>query len=76
MKKSITKLLSAVLVLATLIGYLPVLAFAEEGNATATAITSLDDLVTGQYVLVATGTARAATVIDGTQSRKYLRKRS
>ncbi len=69
MKKKITKLLSAVLVLATLIGYLPVLAFAEEGNATATAITSLDDLVTGQYVLVAQGTGQAATAIDGTWLR-------
>ena len=66
MKKKITKLLSAVLVLATLIGYLPVLAFAEEGNATATAITSLDDLVTGQYVIEAQGTGKAATYKDGT----------
>lgn len=64
MKKKITKLLSAVLVLATLIGYLPVLAFAEEGGATATAITSLDDLVSGKYVLVAEGKGLAATCLD------------
>lgn len=59
-----SRLLAALLVLVMVITLLPTAAFAAEG-ATATKITSADELTTGQYVMV-TSTGYAPSVLDGT----------
>lgn len=59
-----SRLLALLLVLVMVITLLPTAAFAAEG-ATATKITSADELTTGQYVMV-TDTGYAPGVLDGT----------
>ena len=58
------RILSALLSLVMLLSLLPVSVFAAETETTATKITAADQLVTGQYVLVASN-GYAPTILDG-----------
>ncbi|MBR3610126.1 MAG: CehA/McbA family metallohydrolase [Oscillospiraceae bacterium] len=65
MKQSKThRLLSAVLAILMVVTMFPVTAFAAEGDAVYTKITSMDELTTGKYVMVV-DTGYAPTVFEG-----------
>ena len=63
-KRGLSRMLSVLLLVVMVISMLPVSAYAE-GTATYTQITSAEELVTGQYVMV-TSTDYAPGVLDGT----------
>ncbi len=50
-----SKVLSVLLMLAVVLSYMPVVSFADDTATKATAVSSLDALVSGKYVLVAEG---------------------
>ena len=63
-KRGLSRMLSVLLLVVMVVSMLPVSAYAE-GTATYTQITSAEELVTGQYVMV-TSTDYAPGVLDGT----------
>ena len=63
-KRGLSRMLSVLLLLVMVVSMLPVSAYADSA-ATYTQITSAEELVTGQYVMV-TSTGYAPGVFDGT----------